>query len=111
MPSINLLNRKKRDVTYNKAALQRFYQSRRWKRLRLRKLKDNPICEVHALRGIVRQTEEIHHKIPIDINHPDEDLIFDYDNLISLCIECHKEVHNSRMNPVEALIEMQREVR
>jgi 5-methylcytosine-specific restriction enzyme A len=114
MPSINLPQRKKRDRTVNKQALQSYYQDRRWKKLRLYKFSQNPVCELCEERGLTAQTQEIHHIKPIDLQHPDESLIYDYDNLMSLCNDCHSRLHQimrSRMNPIEAQIELRREVR
>ncbi|HLO59818.1 MAG TPA: HNH endonuclease signature motif containing protein [Bacteroidales bacterium] len=96
MPTINLGRKKPKPVTRNKAAYQDIYQDPRWKRLRAAKLRDNPICEICEQKGIVRQTEEIHHKKPFEISANREELerlAFDYDNLISLCIACHKSEH------------------
>jgi 5-methylcytosine-specific restriction protein A len=114
MPSIVLPQRKKRDLTVNKRALQSYYQDRRWKKLRLYKFSQNPICELCEEKGLTRQTEEVHHIVPIDLSNPDPILIYDYDNLMSLCNECHSRLHQllrSRMNPIEAQIESVREVR
>jgi 5-methylcytosine-specific restriction enzyme A len=112
MPTIVLQKRKEIGVTYNKKALQGFYQDKRWKRLRRLKFKENPLCERCLPKGIIRQTEEIHHKIHIDLQHPDESLIFDFDNLESLCKECHVAEHYpSTMNPIERQIAERREVR
>jgi len=113
MPVINLGRKKGRDITHNKTALQKYYNTPRWKRLREFKFGDNPICEICYKNGIITITEEVHHKIPIDIRNPDEDLIYDYDNLQSLCKECHVKIHCRLRgeNPVEAQINERREVR
>jgi 5-methylcytosine-specific restriction protein A len=114
MPYINLPKHKPRERTVNKQALQSYYQTRQWKRLRHLKFAANPVCELCEEKGLTRQTEEIHHVNPIDIDRPDPSLIFDYDNLMSLCNECHSRLHQimrSRMNPVEAQIAERREVR
>jgi 5-methylcytosine-specific restriction enzyme A len=96
MPTINLPKRRPRPKTYNKAVYQDVYQDPRWRRLRDQKLMDNPICELCEMKGRVTQTEEIHHIKPFEISKGREELellAFDYDNLISLCIPCHKEEH------------------
>jgi 5-methylcytosine-specific restriction protein A len=112
MPTIFLGRKKQGEVTFNKSALQKFYNTPRWKRLRALKFRENPLCEKCLAKGLVRQTEEVHHIIPTNIQHPDEDLIYDYDNLISLCKECHTEAHNPKgMNPIEKQIAERREVR
>lgn len=93
MPTINLNKRKPRERTYNKAAYQDVYNTPRWKALRLYKVKNNPLCEECLKRGVIKQVEEVHHIVPIDIDNFSEELAYGYDNLISLCIECHKEAH------------------
>ena len=95
MPTINL-GRKTRKVTINKTLYQSVYQSKRWKRLRAEKFKNNPVCELCERKGITKQTEEIHHIKPFEVGaSPDEleALAYDYGNLISLCTECHHKEH------------------
>ena len=87
MPTIFLGSPKKRDKTVNKQALQLIYQSRRWKRVRAIKIINNPLCEDCLLEGKTIQVQEVHHIIPIEVR---PDLAFDYDNLMSLCVEHHK---------------------
>jgi len=94
MPTINLGTRKKRDPTINKGLHQAIYQDKRWKRLRAAKFRENPLCEKCEIKGITRMAEEIHHKIPFQTGRTPEKievLAFDWDNLQSLCIPCHKE--------------------
>lgn len=96
MPTINLPRQKKRDITVSKRSYQKIYQDSAWFRLRRRKLKNNPLCEICETNGKVVQTQEVHHIIPFDYGIDEEDkkrLAFDYDNLMSLCIECHKSEH------------------
>jgi 5-methylcytosine-specific restriction enzyme A len=96
MPTINLGYKKKRDTTYNTTKHQEVYQDKRWKRLRKLKFLINPLCEVCEKRGKVVVADEIHHIIPFLTGTTEEEietLAFDYDNLISLCIACHKEAH------------------
>lgn len=90
MPNIKLLNKKKRDKTYNKEAYQDVYSNPRWKKLRSYKLCINPVCEVCSANGKTTMTQEVHHIVPFSIR---PDLAYDIDNLMSVCIECHKELH------------------
>lgn len=91
MPTINLPKRiNNRVPTTDKRKRQEIYQDRRWRLLRQVKMIDNPLCERCEAEGRVKPTEEVHHIVPIDIN---PDLAFDYDNLKSLCIDCHKLEH------------------
>jgi len=100
MPTITLAKTKPREVTINKSAYQKIYNTPRWKRLRKYKVTENPVCEVCAAKGLTEPVKEVHHKIPFDINDIDYDLAYDYDNLISLCIACHKEAHEKLHQPM-----------
>jgi 5-methylcytosine-specific restriction protein A len=91
MPTIKL-SKTKRRPTYNKAGYQKVYNTPRWKRLRAEKVANNPVCELCAAKGITRVVEEVHHLVPFEIDN-DLSLAYDYDNLISLCVECHKQLH------------------
>ena len=93
MPTIKLQKRKPPEVTVNKTAYQGIYNTRRWKKLRELKFRNNPVCEECEKIGITRQTEEVHHRIPFDIGDLNIELAYDYDNLIALCAECHHRIH------------------
>ena len=68
----------------------------RWKQLRAEKLRNNPICEVCETNDLSTLATEVHHKIPVE-SVPRElgmrQLMFDYNNLQSLCHACHSEIH------------------
>ena len=87
------MRKKPRERTFNKSAYQKVYQDKRWKRLRKSKLRGNPLCEDCERVGKVSITEEVHHIKPFDITGDYELLAFDYDNLMSLCKECHHKKH------------------
>ena len=91
MPTIKLV-KSHRQVTVNKKEYQKVYNCRRWKELRAAKFADNPVCEECAKEGRTTPTKEIHHIKPFEIDN-DLSLAYDYDNLISLCVECHKQAH------------------
>ena len=91
MARIKLI-KSKRPVTVNKREYQKVYNTRRWKDLRARKMADNPICEECERKGKTTPAKEVHHIIPFEIDY-DLSLAYDYDNLVSLCVECHKEAH------------------
>jgi predicted HNH restriction endonuclease len=57
---------------------------------------ENPVCEKCEAKGMTRQTEEVHHKIPWETGGTEEvqwRLFTDWDNLESLCGECHNAIH------------------
>jgi 5-methylcytosine-specific restriction protein A len=90
MPSINLGRKKQRDKTFGKQKAQKVYQNRQWKWMREEKFAMNPVCERCESLGKTSPTEEVHHKQTIEAA---PDLAFDWDNLESLCEQCHEIRH------------------
>ena len=75
------------------------YQSREWKELRLQKIRANPLCEECEKRGIVRSAHCVHHVHPIEDSATMEEMrkwAFMWQNLVSLCDECHARIHKER---------------
>lgn len=70
--------------------------TKRWKLIRIDKLKANPICEVCETKGMSTLATEVHHRTPVE-SVPHEmgmkNLMFDFNNLQSLCHPCHAEIH------------------
>lgn len=60
-----------------------------WRRLSELARQEEPLCKVHEARGIVRPATERHHIEKIR-DAPDRRL--DFDNTISVCGDCHKEI-------------------
>ncbi len=100
MPTINKLHKvREKKVPYKhdgkKGAI--FYNTKQWHNLRNRYIKEHPFCELCEQRGIVRLAEEVHHKEEFLKGITDEEkwqLLLDEDNLMSLCSDCHHEIHN-----------------
>lgn len=98
MPTIQKQPKKKPDYTKkgNNAIAAKLYNSPFWKNLRKAKIQANPVCEMCLEEGKISPTEEIHHIKPI-LSGKDElemaQIAYDYDNLISLCKECHHKIH------------------
>lgn len=76
---------------------QSVYQTRRWERLRLVKMADQPLCERCMRHGKITPAVDVHH-IKSFTEAADkferDRLAYDYDNLMSLCKECHHYVHH-----------------
>lgn len=100
------------------------YNSREWHELRVQKLRANPLCERCAEMGRektghewVRAAQCVHHRIPIETATTLDDmrrLAFTWGNLVSLCNECHAEVHREERSHTKAAIkerEQQRQQR
>ncbi len=100
MPTINKINKvKQKQTPYKHEGKQgsKFYNTKQWKNLRNRYIKEHPFCEICESKGIIKLAEEIHHKEEFLKGITDEDkwdLLLDEDNLISLCSDCHHKIHN-----------------
>ena len=98
MPTINRNRIHHKELPYkhenNKSHL--YYNTKQWKNLRNYYIRRNPLCEICLSKGIVKPAEEVHHIRPFMMGTTDEErykLLTDEDNLMSLCRECHDEVH------------------
>jgi len=102
MPKIPLPERKKykrnkesrkRDNLNHKAV----YNSKRWRTMRIEKLKRDTLCEICLKAGKLSSGVEVHHITPISTGKTIKEkqrLGFDPLNLMTLCQQCHKDQHN-----------------
>ena len=70
--------------------------SNRWKLLRAKKLQSNPVCEMCESNNRRTLETEVHHTVPVEsVSHElgMRQLMFDYNNLQSLCHSCHSDTH------------------
>lgn len=75
----------------------KIYNSARWRELRQLKFQQNPLCETCLKKGIIKPADDIHHIVSFMSTSDSIQrrfLAFDFDNLMSLCDECHQEIHN-----------------
>ena len=63
-----------------------FYSTAQWRRMRIAYLSENPYCVFCERNDETKLADTVDHVIPISVNW---DLRFDWDNLRSLCKECH----------------------
>ena len=71
-------------------------QTNRWRELRLTKLMNNPLCEVCEREGRSSLASEVHHIKPVESVYAQqamEHLMYSYDNLMSVCHQCHVSIH------------------
>ena len=77
---------------------QRIYNSKEWKLVREAKLNAEPLCEQCKRSGKWVSATCVHHIIPIetatDFAYMRE-LAFRYTNLMSLCYQCHSDIHKA----------------
>jgi 5-methylcytosine-specific restriction protein A len=64
----------------------------RWVKVRLIKLKRNPLCECCHGQGKITIATLVHHIVSIR----DGGAVLDMSNLMSLCIRCHDSIHNKQ---------------
>lgn len=98
MPTIKKLkNRRPRIGDAYSEERRKVYATRAWRRLRLAKLADSPLCEMCLQRGFVKVAIDVHHKRSfMSVTGAERDACaYDYDNLMSLCKECHQQIHNA----------------
>ena len=63
-----------------------------WYRLRAVKVSLNPLCEICLARGVFVPVAVVHHVEPIS-KRPD--LRLSLDNLLSVCLRCHSDLHKN----------------
>lgn len=72
------------------------YQSQMWRTLRLKKLNEQPVCEMCQMHAAT----DVHHKDSF-MKYKGEkffEVAYDYNNLMSLCARCHNMLHTGHMS-------------
>lgn len=75
---------------------QKIYNSKTWKQLRNSYFAENPLCERCLEKGIIKPAEQVHHVQPFLTGKTYEEkmqLAYDYNNLMSVCKQCHSDIH------------------
>ena len=100
MPTIKKMERKKKVYQRNNTDMRKLrataYNSKEWRRLRDLYMHEHPICADCLAKGKITPAEDIHHIVsPFRGGEVNYNLLLDYNNLVSLCKECHSERHNT----------------
>ena len=88
---------KKQRKTLNTEKRQEVYNTSLWRRMRLAKLRNNPLCEICLLEGRTTLGEHIHHLrsfMEADTIEERDQLAYDSNNLLTVCTEDHNRLHN-----------------
>jgi len=105
MPVINLHSNTYKKPRYerlketdkkNNINFKSVYNTNTWRKIRLQFLMQNPLCGRCLKLDKINSAVDVHHIIPIstvDTIIEKRTLGFDWNNLESLCIECHKKEH------------------
>lgn len=81
-------------MVWDRARLDRFYHSRKWKAARLHVLeRDAYRCQVCKRAGRLTVADTVHHITPVKVD-PSKRL--DLDNLESICRACHNAEHKEK---------------
>jgi 5-methylcytosine-specific restriction protein A len=70
---------------YRDPAVQKMYNSKRWKKIRKEHLEAYPYCANHLRQGVYVLATQVHHKVP----HEGDPIKFFEGELESLCDGCH----------------------
>lgn len=100
MPTINRKTNHVKTVKWNINESSNYYNSKAWHQLRNAYYLSHPLCERCLLNGRSVQAEHVHHIHPFMLGKTDEErwrLLLDANNLMSLCIECHHEMHHQKI--------------
>ena len=102
MPTINKLPKRERTPKNNTARRdirRKAYADSRWcgkNGVRNAYFAQHPLCEECLKKGIVKAGENVHHKkSPFNGEDVDWNLMLDYNNLETVCRECHATIHNN----------------
>lgn len=99
MPYLNKPPKKEKSTQHNQTDMRKLrqgaYNQTSWKKLRATYLKQHPLCEECLKIGKVTPASSVHHiKTPFSKGEVNQFLLLDYNNLESVCHECHAEIHN-----------------
>lgn len=106
MPQINKLERKKksqvpRKETDMRKLRQKAYQNTEWRKLREVYMHEHPLCDECLKKGKVTPATDVHHKkSPFKGGEVNYNLLLDYDNLESVCKDCHGEIHANQQGHI-----------
>lgn len=111
MPYINTPKKTKKSTYHSNTDMRKLrqdaYNQTSWKKVRKTYLLQHPLCEECLKKGKVTPATSVHHiKSPFKGGETNQFLLLDYNNLESVCHECHSEIHNKEQGykPVEEII-------
>lgn len=101
MPYINqkpiVLIPREKTISSNRADRQKAYKSKQWKDLRNLYIAQHPLCEICLQKGIYMPATDVHHlSSPFEPGLTEQQRQYRlllWDNLQSLCKECHGNLH------------------
>lgn len=101
--------KRKYDKEVNRQKRQDIYNTTLWKRMRLAKLMEQPLCEVCLLQNVTTLAEHCHHLVSFmeGENEVERDaLAYNSNNLISVCQKHHSDLHVGELKGCKSLDEI-----
>ena len=106
MPTINLGNKRKKQYRRknegdNRIIRRELYNMNEWKQLSRTYRMKKPLCEKCLENGIITPAQHVHHITSFMRGRTNEEkieLLLSEDNLMSLCVNCHTDIHNKKKN-------------
>lgn len=78
----------------------KFYHSKQWADCRNAYISQHPLCERCEAKGLIVPAEIVHHKIHLtEDNYRDPSIALNFDNLESVCRDCHNKEHFGDQTP------------
>ena len=105
MPTINKIPKKEKKIERKETDMRKLrqeaYQNTTWRKMRDTYMHEHPICEECLKKGKVTAAEDVHHKkSPFKGGEINWNLLLDYDNLMSVCKDCHGKIHAAQQGHV-----------
>ena len=102
MPTLNTQKKTNksnvRQPTDMRRLRQKAYNNADWRALRNTYIKMHPLCEECLKKGKVTPAQDVHHiKSPFKNGEINYHLLLDIHNLMSVCKECHSNIHNKQL--------------
>jgi 5-methylcytosine-specific restriction endonuclease McrA len=109
MPFINKIQVKKTSSATTKSETdarelrRKAYNNTTWRKLREVYFHEHPLCEKCLETGKITAAEDVHHKkSPFKNGEINYNLLLDKNNLMSVCKQCHAEIHNKQNGNITA---------
>lgn len=97
-PKVKTNERKETDM---RLLRQKAYQNTTWRKMRDCYLREHPLCDECLKKGKITPATDIHHiKSPFRNGEINYALLLDEDNLMSLCKECHGNIHAAQQGHI-----------
>lgn len=93
------INKPKPKPSLRKQQRAIMYNDKSWKNLRNYWIQKQPLCQMCLLKGVVKEGEHVHHMLsPFEEGLSELERSFrmlSTQNLMTLCKECHNEIHGN----------------